>query len=921
MRKTSSLIRTTCLVIVIINFCTAAQAQEAPVFTKKFPISASGLELERHTHLNSFFAVTGRRSAVLGYENQPFEAWVYPLKILDDFKLSFQLEGYPLEIQATDIAVGINVRPEATTFTYSHSAFTARHVIFTPVDEPGIVMLLDVQSVLPVNVIWSFKPRLRLMWPAGSMTSNLSWVEKERVYNITEETNQFVGLVGSPTARDVSLMPYQEEPRDVPVKFVVEASVEAMSSNLIPIIITGSSEGRAQAKATYDRLLNNIPSLYEKNVAYYKQFLGDTVSIETPDRQLNQAFNWAKIGVEKGVATNPLLGTGLIAGFRTSGESERPGFAWFFGRDALWTTFAVNSYGDYATTRTALNFLKNFQRSDGKIPHEISQSASLIDWFKKYVYPWASADATPLYVIAHADYWRASGDVELIKANWDSLIKAYRFSEATDTDNNALIENTKIGHGWVEGGALYPPHEEVYMQGVWIEASRSFAELAELMNDQETAAAARASAERTRAAMEQIYWLPERGFYAFSTVRPRITPPVAEPGPNRAVRQARMEALGNARLIDEDTVLPAVPLWWRTMDDARAQTQIDHLGGGQIATDWGARLLSNRSQLYDPLSYHYGSVWPLFTGWSSMGAYRYGRAHVGYQALMANVALTYQGALGYVTELLSGDFNAAFGRSSHHQVWSEAMVVTPAIRGLFGLEASLGGKTVTFAPNLPINWDEAHVRNFAAGAGAGGRFDITLSRTRGRMEIKIARRGPVNRATGNKSASAQEAAQRRLIVAPAFPLDARVQSVRVNGKTAHFTVTRAGDIQRAEVSIADAPSVATLVFNYEEGTDIYAEHKASLPGASNQGLRVLRSQADAEMLQLILEGLGGCTYSLRVRTPRQLGETAGVKIVAERGRDPQLRVNFEGPTDSYVRRELIVPLISDKSPTRKSRKS
>jgi hypothetical protein len=24
--------------------------------------------------------------------------------------------------------------------------------------------------------------------------------------------------------------------------------------------------------------------------------------------------------------------------------------------------------------------------------------------------PWASADATPLYVIAHADYWRATGD-------------------------------------------------------------------------------------------------------------------------------------------------------------------------------------------------------------------------------------------------------------------------------------------------------------------------------------------------------------------------------------------------------------------------------------------------------------------------------------------------------------------------------
>ena len=40
-----------------------------------------------------------------------------------------------------------------------------------------------------------------------------------------------------------------------------------------------------------------------------------------------------------------------------------------------------------------------------------------------------------------------------------------------------------------------------------------------------------------------------------------------------------------------------------------------------MATDWGARIISvNQSQLYDPLSYHYGSVWPLFTGWAGNGS-------------------------------------------------------------------------------------------------------------------------------------------------------------------------------------------------------------------------------------------------------------------------------------------------------------
>src|SRR5205814_7829109 len=140
-------------------------------------------------------------------------------------------------------------------------------------------------------------------------------------------------------------------------------------------------------------------------------------------------------------------------------------------------------------------------------------------------------------------------------------------------------------------------------------------------------------------------------------------------------------------------------------------------------------ILSNRSALYDPLSYHYGSVWPLFTGWASVAAYRHGRPLAGYQALMANTLLTYPGALGYVTELLSGDFATPFGRSSHHQVWSEAMMVTPAIRGLLGIETAAARRTLRIAPALPADWD--HVTVSAVRAG-DARYDLSIERTPGR---------------------------------------------------------------------------------------------------------------------------------------------------------------------------------------------
>ena len=871
------------------------RAQTGAASIPRFDLHRRTLSLTRPSRYGSFFGVAGRRSAVFGYEGRSSEVWVYPLKILDDFGLSFRLAGYPLEMEGREIEAAIEVRPEATIFTYAHAAFTVRQIIIAPVDEPGIIMLLDVQSTLPLSIIGSFRPSLRWMWPAGSMTANAGWDETAHVYELSEESRRVGAVIGSPAARDLSVMPYQEEPRDVPLQFAIDTTPD-MGDAFLPIIITGSTEGRAGARSTYDKLLRSARAQYEGTAAHYERLLRNTSRVVTPDKRVNEAFDWAKVGMDKGLATNPLLGTGLLAGFRTSGASERPGFAWFFGRDALWTVLALDAGGDFASSRAALDFLRKFQRTDGKIPHEISQSASLLRWFTDYPYAWASADATPLYVIAHADYWRASADREFLKAAWDSLVKAYRFSAATDTDRNALIENTGAGHGWVEGGALYPPHEEIYLQGLWMEASRSFAELADVMNDPALAREARAAQERTREAVERTYWLQDRGFYAFATAMPREVPPVAEPGPRRERRQARLNALRDARLIDEETVLPAVPLWWQTLDPTRAQLQIDRLGAGRIATDWGNRILSEESELYDPLSYHYGSVWPLFTGWASMGAYRYGRPHVGYQSLMANVLLTEDGALGYVTELLSGEFNAAFGRSSHHQVWSEAMVVTPVLRGLLGLEPDAPVGELRCAPQLPANWDQVSVQNISVG---DARVDFSFARTPGRLIVSIVRgaSGPA------------ESRPLRVVLAPAFPLDAVMQRVTVNGGNAPFELRSIGDIQRPEVVVAlrgGAPT--TVVFTYEGGTDVYQDVSSPAVGARNLGLRVLRSRADRDALRLTLEGRGGSTYALWLRTSRKPGAVSGAQLTGTGAGDPHLVVAFEGTGDAYVRKEVTVAL-------------
>ncbi len=183
---------------------------------------------------------------------------------------------------------------------------------------------------------------------------------------------------------------------------------------------------------------------------------------------------------------------GLVAGYYESADSARPGYAWFFGRDTLWTTYAINSYGDSSLTRRALDFLIHRQRLDGKIMHEFSQSADSIDW-KATPYFYASADSTPLFVMAMWDYIRTSGDLQYLQTNWASVRKAYSFTRDHDSDKDGIYENTE-GTGWVESWPPGMPHQEIYLAALDQQSAAAFSHLASLMKESDLSAAAQAKA-------------------------------------------------------------------------------------------------------------------------------------------------------------------------------------------------------------------------------------------------------------------------------------------------------------------------------------------------------------------------------------------------------------------------------------------
>src|SRR5665213_1282111 len=90
--------------------------------------------------------------------------------------------------------------------------------------------------------------------------------------------------------------------------------------------------------------------------------------------------------------------------------------------------------------------------------------------------------------------------------------------------------------------------------------------------------------------------------------------------------------------------------------------------------------------------------------------------------------------LGAVTELLSGAYFQPFGRSTTHQLWSSSMVITPALRGLFGINVDALTKTVRLDPHLPADWNEADVRRLHVGNSI---VDLNYRREKQQMIVRL----------------------------------------------------------------------------------------------------------------------------------------------------------------------------------------
>ncbi len=824
-----------------------------------FPIAHSGMSIAQLAQPFTPFDKVGRKFAILGYESGSFEVWAYPLKLLRNFEFSFFLQNSTRPIKAADIVRYIDISPAATIITYVYQSFTVKAIFITPVGQPGAMILLSVNSDVPLKIVCGFLPVLQPMWPAGIGGQYAYWDDDMKAYIISEPTGGNHGIVGSPAATGISYTPAHML-SDYPNEFTIEIKDPATVGNYyIPIYLAGGKGKWDSVKAVYDSLQSNPQRYYEECVDHYQKLEKNTLQIETPVRELNLAFRWAKVAYDNLVVDNPDLGKGLVAGLGMSGTSGRPGFGWFFGGDAYINSFSLNSYGAFHTVRDALAFTEKWQRTDGKMAHELSQAAGYVDWFHKYGYAYIHADTTPFYIDAVYDYYRMTGDKQFVADSWKSLTKAYGWCLSTDANGDGLMDNSKAGLGALEFGSLIGIESDVYLSAIWVRATYAMEQLSKAVGNIDYEKKAAGNYAKASTAYEHKFWNAGKEYYSYA-----------------------FNSKGEQ--VSELTPWMSVGLAWNIGEPAHADEALKHLASSELTTDWGVRSISDESKYYDPLNYNYGTVWPFITSWASTAEFEHRFGLQGYGMLMASIRHTFDNEPGDVTEVFSGATNVWLGEAVSHQGFSTSGVVLPLVRGLFGLDGDALTRTVTFAPQFPADWQSASCSKYGVGKAE---FSFDYTRTGDTTCVIV---------------SGVNGEDYNVEVAPVFSPGTKILSASIDGKPVQFKSTEYS--QGVEPSVTAGFSGGPMKFEFirKPTVEIVPPVICTKTGDPDRGLKVISVSSSANELHVEVEGLAGTGYSLGIMNPGLVDRVDGAVLNGS-------RLEFSVPakgSEGFVKHEITI---------------
>src|SRR6266850_522216 len=301
------------------------------------------------------------------------------------------------------------------------------------------------------------------------------------------------------------------------------------------------------------------------------------------------------------------------------------GIPWFvapFGRDSLITALQVLPF-EPAIARGTLRFLARYQgtRDDpfteeepGRILHEYRRGEMAACREIPFIPYFGSVDAPPLFVMLLAEYLRWTADTAFARELWPTAERVLAWMLANADAHGGYLTYLRrsprglTNQGWkdsldaimhADGRLAEAPIALAEVQGYFYAALLAGADIAEAAGAAERAPAFRQRAARLRERFEADFWLPDEAYYALALDR--------EGAPCRVIAS-------NAGHL----------LWTRIVSDSRANIVARRMMADDMYTGWGLRTLASGERLYNPMSYHNGSVWPHDTAIAAGGMRRYG---------------------------------------------------------------------------------------------------------------------------------------------------------------------------------------------------------------------------------------------------------------------------------------------------------
>ncbi|MBX6332381.1 MAG: amylo-alpha-1,6-glucosidase [Gemmatimonadaceae bacterium] len=288
------------------------------------------------------------------------------------------------------------------------------------------------------------------------------------------------------------------------------------------------------------------------------------------------------------------------------------GIPWYstpFGRDSIITSLQTLSLNPKIAIDT-LRYLAHTQgtrenpeteEQPGKIMHELRRGELARAGEIPHVPYYGTIDATPLWLILLHETWRWTGDEALVRELLPNAERALEWMDRYgDMDGDGFLEYAKtspnglVNQGWKDswdgvpfpdGSLPEPPIALVEVQGYACDAKRRMASLYRTFGDVERATALRREAMRLRERIIECFWLEELGTFALA-------------------------------LDGHKTPIPTVTsnaghlLWSRVPDATCAARLASRLLARDMFSGWGLRTLSADQPVFNPMSYHDGTVWP-----------------------------------------------------------------------------------------------------------------------------------------------------------------------------------------------------------------------------------------------------------------------------------------------------------------------